>query len=56
MDGRERAHTGAQNDEGGKIRGLLARGQEQSEGYRGHPATGFAGCRVAAVSYQLKLW
>jgi hypothetical protein len=29
MDGRKRAHTGAQNEEGGKIRGLLARGQEQ---------------------------
>jgi hypothetical protein len=41
MDGGKRAHTGAQNDEGGKIRRLLARGQEQSEGYR-----------VSTVSYQ----
>ena len=41
MDGGKRAHTGAQNDEGGKIRGLLARGQEQREAYR-----------LSAVSYQ----
>jgi hypothetical protein len=41
MDGRTPAHTGAQNDEAGKIRGLLARGQEQQRIYR-----------LSAVSYQ----
>src|SRR6478736_1306538 len=41
MDGRKRAHTGAQNDESGKIRGLLARGQEQRKAI---------GCRLLAIS------